>query len=249
MQKNNSTAQKDKAAKKRPARGSGVEAVHKMLRHEILTLALKPGDNLDEKLLARRFGVSRTPLREAFLRLSGEKLVNITPNRGAKVTGISVTSFPQYIESLSYVQRAIHYLAAQRRTDADIDRIERACIRFEMVSDADNVDEMVEANTDFHSAVGDAAKNPFLAQAYEVLLVFGMRLAHISFSYGENGKIRAEDKAHHNSVKQEHRAILDAVRLGDAETCEKLGGMHAKLFQQRFLKQMQSNDLVNVSVK
>ncbi|MFN4172160.1 MAG: GntR family transcriptional regulator, partial [Pseudorhodobacter sp.] len=62
-------------------RGSGVKVVYEMLRDEILDLKLPPGSPIDEVQLAERFGMSRTPIREALVRLAGEGLVETLPNR------------------------------------------------------------------------------------------------------------------------------------------------------------------------
>ena len=64
-------------------RGSGVRVVYDILRDEILELRLAPGSPIDEVRLAERFGMSRTPIREALVRLAGEGLIDTLPNRAA----------------------------------------------------------------------------------------------------------------------------------------------------------------------
>jgi DNA-binding GntR family transcriptional regulator len=64
------------------AKETGTARVYVTLRNEILTMKLAPGTHLDEQGVAERFGVSRSPVREALVRLSAERLVNILPNRG-----------------------------------------------------------------------------------------------------------------------------------------------------------------------
>lgn len=231
------------------ARGKGVEAAYNEVRRRILTLDLEPGSDLDEKELAKTLEISRTPLREAILRLSGEHLVTITPNRGAQVTPISVTDFPQYIDSLALVQRAIHYLAAQRRTKSDISQIESACTSFENATHANDVLAMADANRHFHSSIGRASGNPFLLHTYEYLLDYGIRLAHISFSYGNGDELDHDDVTHRQKVIDEHQSIVRAIKLGDASRAEQLGHEHALLFQRRFLQQMQQDNIGHVSLQ
>ena len=73
-------------------RGSGVKMVYDILRDEILDLVLPPGSAVDEVQLAERFGMSRTPIREALVRLAGEGLVETLPNRSSMVSNIGARS-------------------------------------------------------------------------------------------------------------------------------------------------------------
>ena len=77
---------------------------------------LKPGQLLDETSLAERFGLSRSPVREALIRLAGEDLVVILPNRSTIVAPIEIASFPKYVEALDIAQRMNARLAATLRT-------------------------------------------------------------------------------------------------------------------------------------
>jgi len=67
------------------------------LRERIVRLYYRPGDSLNEKKLAEEFGVSRTPIREALIRLSAENLVTIIPNSGTRVSDINLIDFQQLI--------------------------------------------------------------------------------------------------------------------------------------------------------
>ncbi|TIQ54284.1 MAG: GntR family transcriptional regulator, partial [Mesorhizobium sp.] len=82
------------------------------LRNEILSLTLQPGQLLDETTLAERFDMSRSPVREALIRLSGEDLVVTLSNRSTIVAPIEVATFPKYVEALDLAQRVNTRLAA-----------------------------------------------------------------------------------------------------------------------------------------
>ena len=103
-------------APKRPARGDGAKHVYQQLRKEILTLVLEPGTLLDEVEIGRRFHLSRSPAREALIRLSAEGLVRALPNRGAVVAPFDVSMLPAYLEALElvHVQNARAALAHAR---------------------------------------------------------------------------------------------------------------------------------------
>ncbi|MCJ8029152.1 GntR family transcriptional regulator, partial [Shinella yambaruensis] len=78
-------------------RGMGSKSVYDTLRTEILALTLPPGQLLDETTLAERFDMSRSPIREALIRLAGEELVVTLSNRSTIVAPIEVASFPKYV--------------------------------------------------------------------------------------------------------------------------------------------------------
>ena len=67
------------------AKGTSTAWIYERLRRDILSLSIDPGEDLDEAGLVERFGMSRTPVREALIRLASDGLVELLPNRGAKV--------------------------------------------------------------------------------------------------------------------------------------------------------------------
>src|SRR5688500_10903535 len=101
-------------------KGTGVKNVYETLRSEILTLALAPSQMLDETTLAERFGMSRSPIREALIRLAGENLVVTLPNRSTIVAPIEIAGFPKYVEALDIAQRMNARLAAALRSEEDL---------------------------------------------------------------------------------------------------------------------------------
>ena len=94
-------------------RGSGVKMVYDILRDEILDLVLPPGSAVDEVQLAERFGMSRTPIREALVRLSGEGLIDTLPNRSTMVSNIDFLNMHTYFDALTLMYRVTTQLAAQ----------------------------------------------------------------------------------------------------------------------------------------
>ncbi|MEZ5730681.1 MAG: GntR family transcriptional regulator, partial [Burkholderiaceae bacterium] len=100
--------------------------VYDTIKSDILSLALRPGQDLDEVSLGRRYGVSRTPIREALIRLASERLVAFGQNRRASVTQLILADFPRFIEALDLTRRAVGRLAAARRHDSDIVKIRDA---------------------------------------------------------------------------------------------------------------------------
>lgn len=101
-------------------RGGGARHVFETLRDEILELKLAPGMAMDETALAARFAMSRSPIREALIRLSAVGLVQMLPNRSTIVTPLDIAVLPRFVEAIDYLQRATARLAARHRSDGDV---------------------------------------------------------------------------------------------------------------------------------
>ncbi len=223
----------------RRVRGTGWKNIYDTLREEILSLTLAPGTPLDETTLAERFGMSRSPVREALIRLAGEELVVTLSNRGAMVAPIEVESFPKYVEALDIAQRMNTRLAAALRTEADLKVIARRQKEFEAAVRTGVHLKMSEANKQFHMAIAHAGKNAYLASFYERLLNQGQRMLHLHFQYLE----RAEDGY---LLTGEHNLMLEAIRARDVELADRLAHAHTRQFRDNFITFLQENYTLGV---
>ncbi|CCV09631.1 putative transcriptional regulator, GntR family [Mesorhizobium metallidurans STM 2683] len=225
----------------RRAKGSGWKSVYDTLRNEILALTLQPGELLDETTLAGRFDMSRSPIREALIRLQGDELVVTLSNRSTIVAPIELTTFPKYVEALDVAQRMNTRLAAKLRTDADLKIIARRQKDFEAAVRANNHLQMSEANKQFHVAIAHAGKNPYLASFYERLLCQGQRMLHLHFEY-------LERTGEGYLLTDEHDLMLEAVRAGNVELADELAHAHTRQFQENFMAFMRENYTTDVNL-
>lgn len=223
------------------ARGSGWKNVYGTLRNEILALTLPPGQLLDETTLAERFDMSRSPIREALIRLAGDELVVTLPNRSTIVAPIEVASFPKYVEALDIAQRMNTRLAAALRTDADLKIIARRQKEFEAAVQTSNHLRMSEANKAFHMAIAHAGRNPYLASFYERLLNQGQRMLHLHFEYLE----RTHDGY---LLTDEHQLMLNAIAAKNVDLADELAHAHTRQFQDNFINFMRENYTTDVSL-
>ncbi|MCJ9720332.1 GntR family transcriptional regulator [Agrobacterium sp. SHOUNA12C] len=230
----------DEAEVKR-ARGTGWKSVYDTLRNEILALTLQPGQLLDETTLAERFDMSRSPVREALIRLAGEDLVVTLSNRSTIVAPIEVATFPKYVEALDIAQRMNTRLAAALRTDADLKTIARRQKEFEAAVRTGNHLQMSEANKQFHMAIADAGKNPYLTSFYERLLNQGQRMLHLHFEYLE--------RTHEGYLlTDEHQLMLDAIKAKNVDLADELAHAHTRQFQDNFINFMRENYATDVTL-
>ncbi|MEK1929209.1 MAG: GntR family transcriptional regulator, partial [Pararhizobium sp.] len=215
-------------------RGTGWKNVYETLRNEILALTLPPGQLLDEMTLAERFDMSRSPVREALIRLGADELVVTLSNRSTIVAPIEVATFPKYVEALDIAQRMNTRLAAALRTEADLKIITKRLKSFEAAVKTGNHLAMSEANKEFHMAIAHAGKNQYLASFYEKLLSQGQRMLHLHFEYLE--------RTHEGYLlTDEHTLMLNAVRDKNVELADELAHAHTRQFQDNFINFMREN--------
>lgn len=216
------------------------------LRERILSLEIAPQGDIDELDLAKEFNLSRTPIREALIRLSSEGLVQLLPNRGPRVASLDAQEVPQILEALELAQRTVTRWAAQRRDDNDIAAIEQHCTEFSAAAAAGNVRAMGESNRIFHRAIGRACGNQQLANWYESLLNSSMRLARAA--YGQSAPMASPHREYLAHVDLEHRAMVDAIRHQEACAAEQLAKEHAVLFRHRVMEYLSESRSDEISL-
>src|SRR3954464_1779660 len=123
------------------------------LRELILDSGMRPGTRLGEVELAERLGVSRTPVREALTRLAAEGLVEIAPNRGARVASWTVTELEAVFELRAALEPRLTALAVPRAGSADaeaLDALAAEMVRIGSPGPDQDLDGLVPLNREFH---------------------------------------------------------------------------------------------------
>jgi DNA-binding GntR family transcriptional regulator len=218
----------------RRTKGAGWKSVYETLRTEILALTLSPGQLLDETSLAERFDLSRSPVREALIRLAAEDLVVTLPNRSTIVAPIELASFPKYVDALDIAQRVNTRLAAELRTAADLAAMASRQHRFEAAVKSGEHLAMSETNKDFHMAIAHAGRNPYFIAFYEKLLDQGRRMLHLHFQFLERTR-------EGYLLTDEHHEMLAAIKAQDVERADQLAHDHTRQFRDNFIDFMKEN--------
>lgn len=213
---------------RRVRRGQGAASVYAVLHNEILSLILRPGTVLDETALARRFSLSRSPVREALNRLQSERLVCMLPNRSTIVAPLELVEFPRFIEALDLMQRYNTRLAARNRTDADLYAIREHSARFDQAARDFDLLKMSQHNRNLHLAIARAGGNQYTARQYADLLNEGRRLLHVQFEY-------LAESGHRYPWQDQHEDLIRAIEARDIEAADRLAHDHTMKFQERFL--------------
>ncbi len=219
---------------------AGGDKVYESLRRDILRLDLPPGSTLDEAVLSARYAVSRTPVREALIRLWADGLVCNVKGRGARVAALDLQNLRAFFEGLDILQRAVTRLAALRRRSADLDEIAARLAAFEDGAALHDSEAVNEANYQFHTAIARAAASDYLENAYSRCLMEGLRIGGVCFS--DHTEVDERIETHLSATMRDHRDIQDAIVAQDADRAEALAGSHVDLFRNRIVTALLSFD-------
>jgi DNA-binding GntR family transcriptional regulator len=188
------------------------DALRDQLEQDIVTGALRPGERLDEQALAARFGVSRTPIREALMQLATAGLVTLQERRGAFVAALGFKEIIERFEAMAVLEGACAALAARRITDEERGKLleaHEACAR---QAAGGNPDAYYYANERFHHVIYEACHNAFLAEQ--------ARQLHGRLKPYRRLQLRARSRV--ASSLAEHQGIVEAVLAGDGGKAERL---------------------------
>lgn len=196
------------ASRRQPASGLGKVGravdIRLTLQEEIESGLLFPGTALDEKLLSERFGVSRTPVREALQQLAARDLVTIESHVGAHVARMSVAEVRAMLEYLSEMEALCAKLAA-RRVDPDL----RAALHGALVqcqqANLLTGEGYAEANTAFHEAIYVGSHSMYLAEQ--------IRTARRLLQRYRAHEHRSSERIRKSQI--EHEKIAVAILAGD----------------------------------
>src|SRR5271167_1951633 len=186
------------------------EELRLQLADEIVRGALAPGSALDETDIARRFNVSRTPVREALRQLVASGLVEARAHRGAVVAQPSIERLGGMFEAMAELEALCSGLAAERMTPAERHRLEAIHEELRTLSHAGDPDRFHEVNEQFHSAIYAGSQNSYIA---EITLATRVRVQPFRRAQFRNLGRLAKSHAEHDRVVV---AILRGDRSGAA---------------------------------
>ena len=188
------------------------QEVAERLRQRIFAHELKPGDWIDEKKLAEQYGISRTPLREALKVLASEGLVDLKPRRGCYVIEISRQDLDDIFPLMAMLEGRCAADAVKRAKSADVKQLAEMHERLEAASREGRIDAFFEANQEFHKRIQELANNRWLLSVIQDLRKV-LKLSRLH-SLSLEGRLQQS--------LEEHRAIMAAIKTGDAAKSEKL---------------------------
>ena len=207
------------------------ESVFLQLEEEILNGTLKKGETLTEIALAERLGVSRTPLRSAIHALAEEGLVEIIPNKGATVVGVSRDDLIDIYKIRMRLEGIAAGLAASRITDDMLVSLEESVELSEFYLSKSDCDHLKELDSKFHSIIYKASGSRHIAKI----------LTELHRNIRSYRKLSLSVPTRLDKSVKEHRAILEAIKSHDAPLAERLCCEHIEAALNNLLPVIESD--------
>ena len=176
------------------------------LAGEIINGTLPPGHRLEEKALAGRFDVSRTPVREALREMGARGLIELIPRRGGVVANIGLAELSDMLEAECELESLCAQLAAQRMSVVEKKQLERLHQETERHVLHGNLTEYLALNKKFHDLICAGTHNHTVAD-----MVRGLRDRLAAFRQAQAGTVRRLAVSH-----EEHGGVVDAILASDA---------------------------------
>jgi DNA-binding GntR family transcriptional regulator len=183
------------------------DAAYSAIKRDILECKLSPGQEVTERELAVRYGLSKAPLREALIRLAHEELVQSIPRSGYRVALVTIQDVQDIFALRTLLEPAATREAAGHIDAGELERLDEVCTAGYTPGDRASESAFLRANREFPVAIAAASGNRRLARILEGLLEETERLFHLGLAVRD----RSEEMRH------EHEDLIEALRQGDAE--------------------------------
>jgi len=207
------------------------QACQEALVHRILTLDIQPGSVLDETLLSEEYGLSRTPLREVFQKLSGDGYLTQSENRGTKVSSMDLNSMRNFFQSAPMIYAAVARLAAENATRKLIDELKTVQLQFRRAGEESETQDMAMYNHRFHNIIGEMAGNPYLTPSLNRLLIDHTRMSQMFYK-----PINSKERLLVWEACDQHDGMIEAIEKNDAAMIVQLTIEHWELSRDRIEK-------------
>jgi len=194
-------------------REKSTDTVYQALREKILSNELRPGTQMLEQELVQLFGVSRTPVREALIRLQNEHLVQIIPRHGVRVRNVSMTDIEEVFQVQTSLEATAASTVAARKPGArELKPLEKACTEMERGFAKNDREAWSAAREAFYARLVDMSDNPRLTQIVGECSDQVRRVRELTLRLIDPDESQARDL----------HAIIEALRQGDVSAAQAL---------------------------
>ncbi len=188
------------------------------LRDLIVEGELAPGARVPERTLCQRFGVSRTPLREALKVLASDGLLELLPNRGATVARLTAADLDEMFPVMGALEALAGELACARISDAELAEIRALHYQMALHHTRGELPQYFRLNQRIHEAIMDAARNATLSRMYRSLAGRIRRARYVANM----------SQARWDQAVEEHEAILEALERRDGPALAQMLERHLR---------------------
>ena len=186
------------------------------LREDILNGVYEEGEELKEIAIGNALGVSRTPVREAFRQLELEGLIQIVPNKGAYVTGITPKDIHDIYMIRSLLEGMAAKLATENITEEQLEEMEENVYLATFHAEKGHMEQMAELDNRFHHIIYEACGSKMLENLLQDFHQYVIRIRRKTLSTKERGM----------ASNEEHKAIMEAIKAKDPDEAERRANLH-----------------------
>ena len=190
--------------------------VFNKLREDILSGKYQDHEELKEVAIGEELGVSRTPVREAFRQLELEGLIQIVPNKGAYVTGITAKDVKDIYMIRSSLEGMCARLATENITEEQLEELEENVYLASFHASKGHMEQMTELDNRFHHILYEAWDSKMLEKLLLDFHQYVMRIRKKTLSTKERGI----------ASNEEHRQIMEAIKAKNPDEAQRLANMH-----------------------
>ena len=205
------------------------QRIYETLRAEVISGQRKPGELLSEAELARSWGVSRSPIREAFRQLEQHDLVRWAPRRGATVARLTVAGLRDIYEVREALEALSAGLAAERGSPADLAKMRELAADIRRTQDEGDYLRAIMLDDEFHRLMASTTRNRML-ESQSGLVLDRVIMARMMVR---------EEPGRTQEIVHEHQAILDALGERDAKKAAEQAALHVRNARVRLMDMLQ----------
>lgn len=198
------------------------DKIYAEIKADILSCDLNPGSKLHEQALAEKYGVSKSPVRDALLRLENEGLVEVSPRKGYNVSSISMVDSLELYEFRQLLERACVERSVRAASDAELKSLDK----FRKGPTAKGLQPWLRYNYDFHMTIAAICGNERLKRATQSVIQSFDRLTYASVLR------QGRDL---DTLVQEHALLIDVMQKRDEAQASQLIRDHITSSRNRFL--------------
>ncbi|KAA6453191.1 GntR family transcriptional regulator [Bacillus swezeyi] len=195
------------------------DQIYYFLMEDIMKFRLVPGTHISEKEISERYEVSRTPVREAFLQLSKEGLLEIYPQKGTRVSLIDLNLVEEARFMRENLEKAVAELACEEFSDEAMLELERNLKMQEMSIEQKNYESLFDLDEAFHKTIFEGCRK---SNIWSVIQQMNVPFRRIRF-------LRLAADFNWNTIYQQHAAIAEAIKSKQPTEARRIAEEHLKL--------------------
>jgi DNA-binding GntR family transcriptional regulator len=209
------------------------QEIYDKLRSDILSCSLLPGEEFREGELVEKFGVSKSPIRDALQRLELEGLVEITPRRGHRVAPISVADAQDMLDMREILEAGALRLAIDRASDTELKLLDNF-----RAADTDDLGAFADYNRRFHRTLCDVSQNQRIATSMALLMENYDRLCIVSLTSTRDLEGGMEE------ALTDHISIIEALQTRNVAAAVRASRRHTKKSRGKIMRGLENRPVV-----